>query len=175
MTTDTDTRTDTPTAPPQGRSTTDGNTVTDGSTPLDGTDADLAEPTAADLDAADMELPFAWENSPGHPDPGDRDTVFRFPSADDPEPAARRLLGMSLYASLLGLVGLAVGVRGIVAIMGGNTPGWYEPTLAAAGLACVALVVAAFLSIHRRVLPWLLLLGAAAPLAANIVATTRTL
>jgi hypothetical protein len=139
------------------------------------TRTDTTEPTAADLDAADMELPFAWESSPGDPDPGDRDTVFRFPSANDPEPAARRLLGMSLYASLLGLVGLAVGVRGIVAIMGGDAPGWYEPTLAAAGLACLGLVVAAFLSIHRRVLPWLLLLGAAATLAANIVGTTRAL
>jgi hypothetical protein len=59
--------------------------------------------------------------------------------------------------------------------MSTNPPGWYEPTLAAAGLACVALVVAAFLSIHRRVLPWLLLLGATAPLAANLVATTQAL
>jgi hypothetical protein len=123
----------------------------------------------------DLDLPFAWEIGPGETDPGDRDTVFRFPSADDPEPATRRLLGMSLYATLLGLVGLAVGVRGVVAIIAERTPGWYEPTLAVTGLACVALVVAAFLSIHRRILPWLLLVTAAAPLAANIVATTYAL
>jgi hypothetical protein len=123
----------------------------------------------------DLELPFAWELGPGETDLGDRDTVFRFPSADDPEPATRRLLGMSLYATLLGLVGIAVGVRGGIAILTERTPGWYEPTLAVAGLVCVALVVAAFLSIHRRILPWLLLVTAAVPLTANIVATTQAL
>jgi hypothetical protein len=121
--------------------------------------------------AFDLELPFAWENDLGESDPDERDSVFRFPSADDPEPATRRLLGMSLYASMLGLLGLAVAIRGVAGIVGGHTPAWYEPTLVAAGLIGVALVVAAFLSIHRRLLPWLLLLAAAIPLTANLVAT----
>jgi hypothetical protein len=119
----------------------------------------------------DLEPAFGWEGGPDPADPGDRDTVFRFPTADDPEPPTRRLLGMSLYASVLGLLGLAVAIRGIAAIVGGRTPGWYEPVLAVAGLAGVALVVAAFLSIHRRLLPWLLLLAAAVPLTANLLAT----
>ncbi len=133
------------------------------------------DPPPGSADPSSLELPFAWENGPGEADPGDRDSVFRFPSPDDPEPGTRRLLGMSLYASVLGLLGLAVAVRGVLAIVGSRTPVWYEPTLAVAGLACVALVVAAFLSIHRRVLPWLLLLAATAPLAANIVATAAAL
>jgi hypothetical protein len=127
----------------------------------------------ATVPVSDLELPFAWENGPVAAEPDDRDTVFRFPSADDPEPATRRLLGMSLYASLLGILGLAAAVRGVVAVVGGHTPAWYEPTLALTGVICVALVVAAFLSIHRRVLPWLLLLAAAVPLAANVMANAR--
>jgi hypothetical protein len=105
---------------------------------------------------------------------GDRGPVFRFPSADDPRPRTRRLFGMSLYASVLGLLGVAVAVRGLMAILAGSAPGWYEPALAGTGLLCVALVVAAFLSIHRWILPWLLLLSAALPLAATITyAATR--
>ena len=143
------------------------------------TDTHPATDPTAPYDAADrttdLELPFAWELGPGEEDLGDRDTVFRFPSPDDPEPGTRRLLGMSLYATVLGLLGLGVAIRGVVAIVAGRTPFWYEPTMAVTGLACVALVVAAFLSIHRRTLPWLLLLAAAAPLAANILATAHAL
>jgi hypothetical protein len=127
----------------------------------------------ATVPVSDLELPFAWENGPAAGEPDDRDTVFRFPSADDPEPATRRLLGMSLYASLLGMLGLAAAVRGVVAVVGGHTAAWYEPTLALTGVICVALVVGAFLSIHRRVLPWALMLAAAVPLAVNMVANSR--
>jgi hypothetical protein len=134
-----------------------------------------AEPTQPIESSGHLELPFAWEDGPHDPELTGRDTVFRFPAADDPRPGNRRLLGMSVYASLLGLLGLAVAVRGLLAIMGGAAPGWYEPALAGAGVVCVLLVVGAFLSIHRRVLPWLLLLVAAAPLAANIVVNARAL
>jgi hypothetical protein len=48
-------------------------------------------------------------------------------------------------------------------------PGWYVPVLALLGMVSVALSVGAFLSIHRRVLPWLLLLAATLPLAADIL------
>jgi peptidoglycan/LPS O-acetylase OafA/YrhL len=118
-----------------------------------------------------LELPFGWEEGPGTEDSGDRDSVFRFPSADDPEPRSRRLLGMALYSTVFGMLGLAVGVRGLLSIIGGGTPGWYEPALAGTGLLCVALVVGAFLSIHRRVLPWLLLIAAAVPLAGTVAIT----
>ncbi len=53
--------------------------------------------------------------------------------------------------------------------IGGGVPGWYTWVLAFLGMVSVGLSVAAFLSIHRRVLPWALLLGAAVPLIADIM------
>jgi hypothetical protein len=114
-------------------------------------------------------LPFGWEPGPAGIDADDPETLFRFPAADDPDPGTRRLLAMSVYAALLGLAGLGVGVRGLVSCIGGGVPGWYVPVLAVAGLLSVALAVGAFLSIHRRVLPWLLMLGAAVPLGAAVL------
>jgi hypothetical protein len=106
---------------------------------------------------------------PDHPDPGERETFFRFPAPDDPNPGTVRLLVMSLYAALLGLVGVGVGARGLVSSIGGGVPGWYVPLLAFAGMLSVLLSVGAYLSIHRRVLPWLLLLAAAAPLIGAVL------
>ena len=113
-------------------------------------------------------VPFGWERDPRPADPGRGETVFRFPAADDPAPATRRLLAMSLYAAALGLAGVGVGVRGFVSVVGGGAPAWYVPLLAFLGLLSVALVVGAFLSIHRRTLPYLLLLTAAVPLACDV-------
>ena len=115
-------------------------------------------------------VPFGWEPGPDD-EPGDLDSevYFRFPAADDPAPGTRRLLAMSLYASLLGLVGVGIGIRGMVSQIGGGVPGWYVPVLAFLGMVSVALSVGAFLSIHRRVLPWLLLVGAAVPLIADVM------
>ena len=111
-------------------------------------------------------MPFGgWEITPAPAGFGDRETLFRFPAADDPAPAPARLLGMSLYAATLGLAGVGVGVRAMVTAFGG-TAFWYVPTLSLFGLASVVLVVGSFLSIHRPVLPWLLLLAATAPLTA---------
>lgn len=102
------------------------------------------------------------------PDLDEKETFFRFPAADDPNPGTRRLLAMSVYASLLGLAGVGVGARGLVSSVGGGVPGWYVPLLAFAGMLSVALSVGAFLSIHRRALPLLLLIGAAVPLGAAV-------
>ena len=118
----------------------------------------------AELDSPTGVVPFGWENGPQSPDP-----LFRFPAADDPAPDTRRVLAMSLYASVLGLAGVGVGVRGFVSVLGGTAPGWYVPVLALLGLISVALVVGGFLSIHRRVLPYLLLLAAAVPLTADVL------
>ncbi|MET8154201.1 hypothetical protein ACIBSW_32075 [Actinoplanes sp. NPDC049668] len=116
-------------------------------------------------------VPFGWESYPpgaaGAPEQDE--AYFRFPAADDPAPGARRLLAMSVYASFLGLGGVGVGVRGMVSQIGGGVPEWYVPVLAILGMVSVAFSVGAFLSIHRRVLPWLLLLGAAVPLAADLM------
>jgi hypothetical protein len=123
----------------------------------------------ADVDSPTGVVPFGWENGPGPDHPGERDTLFRFPAADDPAPGTRRLLSMSLYAAALGLAGVGVGIRGFVSVLGGAAPWWYVPVLAVLGLLSVALVVGAFLSIHRRLLPYLLLLAAAVPLAGDVL------
>jgi hypothetical protein len=115
-------------------------------------------------------VPFGWEPAPAGEGGAVEDEVFfRFPGVDDPAPGTRRLLAMSVYASLLGLAGVGIGIRGLVSQIGGGVPGWYVPVLAFLGMVSVALSVGAFLSIHRRVLPWLLLLGAAVPLIADIM------
>ena len=115
-------------------------------------------------------VPFGWEPAPaGETDAADAEVFFRFPGVDDPAPGTRRLLAMSVYASLLGLAGVGIGIRGMVSQIGGGVPGWYVPVLAFLGMVSVGLSVGAFLSIHRRVLPWVLLLGAAVPLIADIM------
>jgi hypothetical protein len=115
-------------------------------------------------------VPFGWEPGPSDtPLEGGDEVFFRFPAADDPAPGTARLLGMSVYASLLGLAGVGIGVRGLVSEIGGGVPGWYVPVLALLGMVSVALSVGAFLSIHRRMLPWGLLVGAAVPLIVDIM------
>jgi hypothetical protein len=114
-------------------------------------------------------LPFGWERGPDEPELDERETYFRFPAADDPTPGTVRVLGMSLYAALLSLGGLGVGLRALVTVIGGDAPGWYVPVLALVGLVGVALAVGAFLSVHRRFLPWALLLAAAVPLTGDLL------
>ncbi|HEX5199949.1 hypothetical protein ACFQS1_30960 [Paractinoplanes rhizophilus] len=114
-------------------------------------------------------MPFGgWENTPAPAGFRGRETLFRFPAADDPAPSPARLLLMALYAAALGLAGAGVGVRAMVTIFGG-TAFWYVPALSLFGLASVALVVGSFLSIHRPVLPWLLLTAATVPLAIDVL------
>jgi hypothetical protein len=122
-----------------------------------------------DTESATGVLPFGWENAAGEPESADGDVLFRFPAAGDPAPGTRRLLIMTLYASALGLAGVGVGIRGLLSVISGGVPGWYVPTLAAAGLLSVALVVAAVLSIHRRRLPWVLLAAAAVPVTGDVL------
>ena len=98
----------------------------------------------------------------GRPEP-----LFRFPTAGDPDPGTARVLIMSLYAAALGLAGVGVGLRGLVSVLGG-APGWLVPALVLMGLVSVVLAIAAFLSLHRPALPWMLLLAAAAPLAGDV-------
>jgi hypothetical protein len=119
-------------------------------------------------DAAEI-MPFGgWERTPVPAGGGDVEALFRFPAPDDPAPSTARLLAMSLYAAALGLAGMGLGVRAFVTVLGGAAF-WFVPTLAFFGLVSVALALGAFLSIHRRNLPWLLLLAATVPLAIDIL------
>jgi hypothetical protein len=113
-------------------------------------------------------LPFGWSHGPGEPELAEPDALFRFPAADDPSPGTARVLAMSLYAAVLGLGGVGVGIRGLLSVLGGGVPGWYVPVLALAGLLSVVPAVGAFLSVHRPFLPWALMMAAAVPLAGAI-------
>lgn len=131
---------------------------------------EVDEPRRARRIPAQEVVPFGWVSTPAEPPQiGNNAALFRFPAADDPTPGTRRLLGMSSYAALLGLAGAGVGVRGLLSQLSGGLPGWYVPVLALLGMASVALSVGAFLSIHRRVLPWVLLLAAGVPLAVDVL------
>ncbi|MEV4639306.1 hypothetical protein AB0J80_18325 [Actinoplanes sp. NPDC049548] len=132
--------------------------------------ADPREFTGPREVAAPEVVPFGWEPArPGAATGLEDEALFRFPAADDPAPGTRRLLGMSIYAALLGLGGVGVGVRGLLSQIGGGVPGWYTWVLAFLGMVSVALAVGAFLSIHRRVLPLALLGAAAVPLTADLL------
>ena len=110
-------------------------------------------------------MPFGgWESTPETAGFDDGETRFRFPAPDDPAPTTVRLLTMSLCGAALGLAGVGVGLRAFVTVLGGAAF-WYVPVLALFGLISVVLAVGSFLSIHRPVLPWLLLAGSTAPLA----------
>lgn len=97
----------------------------------------------------------------------ERIPLFRFPAPDDPAPGDAQMLIIASYGTVLGLCGMAAGLYSVVAVFSG-APGWYLPALAALTAASVGPVVAAFLALHRRALPWLLLLAAAPPMAGNL-------
>lgn len=92
-----------------------------------------------------------------------------------PRGTSRQILGVCGWATALGLVGLAAGLRGLVAIVTGLAPNWYEPTVASIGMGGIALTVVAFLSIRHRRLPWIMLSLATLPLAANLALTLAAL
>src|SRR5436190_18996993 len=83
--------------------------------------------------------------------------AFRRPNLSRGGPDPRRLAGLAGWAAAIGLVGLVVGVRGLVAILVGGIPGWYEPTLIGMGLVGIGLTAGAFLTVQRGRLPWYLL------------------
>jgi predicted alpha/beta hydrolase len=89
--------------------------------------------------------------------------ALRFPAPDDPAPSERRMVGMSLCGAALGLTGVGVGLYAVVAVFGG-APGWYLPVLGLLTLLSVGPAAAAFLAVHQRRLPWLLMMAAAPPM-----------
>ncbi len=114
-------------------------------------------------------MPFGgWESTPEVKGAGDHAVLFRFPAPDDPAPTTFRLLTLALYAAVLGLAGAGVGVLALITVIGGAAF-WYVPVLVFFGLLGVGLTVGAFLSIHRPVLPWLLLAAATAPLTIDLL------
>lgn len=101
--------------------------------------------------------------------------LFRLPGSDDPAPPNTKLVGMCAWATGLGLIGLIVATRAVLAMWRSSVPGWYEPSFIAVGLLGIGLTVGAFMSIQRHRLPWIMLGLATIPLIVSIVLTVRAI
>jgi hypothetical protein len=73
-----------------------------------------------------------------------------------PDLRNRRLIGVSVWALALGCCGLVLGIVGMIRMMG-DLPGWFEPAFVVTGVVGLALVVAGFVTVQYRKVPWLLL------------------
>jgi hypothetical protein len=102
-------------------------------------------------------------------------SFFRVPLTGDPAPDNGQLIGICAWATLLGLGGLLIAIRGLVGIVGGLAPDWYQPALIIVGMVGIVLTVLAFMAIQRRYLPWIMLGLATIPLAVNIALTLSAL
>lgn len=115
----------------------------------------------------------------GRPEPDSTQSgttrAFRLPGSNDPAPPTTKLVAMCAWATGLGLIGLLVATRAVLAMWRGNPPGWYEPSFIAVGLVGIGLTVGAFMSIQRHRLPWIMLALATVPLIASIVLTVRAI
>jgi hypothetical protein len=109
------------------------------------------------------------------PTPTGMARIFRLPGWDDPAPPTTRLAAMCGWAAVLGLIGLAIAIRGFLAVLGGTAPAWYEPAMAGIGVTGIGLTVGAFMSVQRRLLPWFMLAAATIPLIGAVVLTVRAL
>lgn len=85
------------------------------------------------------------------------------------------MLVLCAWATGIGILGLAVALRGLDAVLAHADPAWYEPTLAGVGLAGVVLTVLAFLSAERVRLPWIMLGLATVPVVVNLGLTISAL
>jgi hypothetical protein len=61
--------------------------------------------------------------------------------------------------------------RSSVAIIAGAAPAWFEPVVVLVGVLGIVVTAATFAAIHRRWLPWLLLVAATALLGLNLSIT----
>ena len=95
--------------------------------------------------------------------------------AVETRPRLRQMLGVCVWAAVLGLGGLVVGFRGFVAALLNQTPSWYEPMMLGIGALGIGLTAAAFVSVHRRHTPYLLLGAATAVLGYATFLTVQAL
>jgi hypothetical protein len=96
---------------------------------------------------------------------------FRLPDRHDPAPHPARLAGICFWAVALALLGLPVAGRCSVAIITGAAPAWFEPVVVLVGVLGILVTASTFAAIHRRWLPWLLLVAATGLLGLNLSIT----
>ncbi|GAA4906224.1 hypothetical protein [Stackebrandtia albiflava] len=85
-----------------------------------------------------------------------------------PDLRMRRLMGVSAWALALAVTGFVVGAIALIRLMG-DMPGWFEPVFAATGVFGLLLIVAAFVTVQYRRIPWLLLGASSVTLVAGII------
>jgi hypothetical protein len=84
-------------------------------------------------------------------------------------PSGRPLVLLCLWAALLGLVGLVIGLRGVVVILANHPPAWFKPSLIVLGLVGILLTACGFVTARRGPLPWVFLGAATAVLITSVV------
>ena len=163
--TSTEASTPTPTPPPRTQSVADGNGAS-----YEGSKASVLPPISTVPALTTTVAPPAVD-SPRIPTPARSATGPRAwrpataagakpdkpPRIERPAPRLRQLMGVCGWAAVLGGIGLVIGLRGHIGILAGNPPTWYEPSLITVGVIGILLTVGAFLTVHRRRAPWILL------------------
>ncbi len=99
--------------------------------------------------------------------------AMRTPARPD-SPAPRRLIGLSLWAAALGILGVILAIRDAIGILVG-APHYFLPLIAILGIVGVALTMGGFLTARARVLPWTLMGLATCTLGGALIATMTAL
>ncbi|GLZ76141.1 hypothetical protein Afil01_09480 [Actinorhabdospora filicis] len=90
-----------------------------------------------------------------------------------PDVRLRRLMGVCAWALCLAVCGLILGLIDLILILGGKTPGWFEPAIVVTGLVGLGLAIAAFPMTRARQTPWLLLASSTVVFVTGIVLTAQ--
>jgi hypothetical protein len=89
----------------------------------------------------------------------------------DRAPRLRSIAAVCAWAALLGVVGLAIGIRGFIGVLAGDASSWYEPAIMITGTIGIGATVAGFLTVQRVRVPWVLLGIASVALATGMIMT----
>ncbi len=85
-----------------------------------------------------------------------------------PDMRLRRLMGVSAWALFLASAGLVLGVIALIRMMG-DMPTWFEPVFSATGVFGLVLIIAAFITVRYRLVPWMLLGASSVTFAVGIL------
>ncbi|WP_030155531.1 hypothetical protein [Glycomyces sp. NRRL B-16210] len=110
------------------------------------------------------EAPQAESSPLDPPQPGAAQT------AADEAPAVRlrRLLGVSAWALVLVLAGVASSIVGLFEILG-DGPGWFTPAFISCGVIGMMLAMMAFATVRFRGMPWMFMTASSITLLAAFV------
>ena len=90
-----------------------------------------------------------------------------------PDVRLRRRMGVCAWALCLAVCGLIVGLIDLILILGGKTPGWFEPAIIVTGLLGLALAIAAFPMTRAKQTPWILLASSTVVFIIGVVLTAQ--